>query len=138
MDEKPDEPLDRYAAETARVLAVLRDLVKAKPASVRSLEQKMRVGDSIFSKLLKGKITLQFRHILLLCDALDLDWRDFFALAYSLPGEPTDALLRSRIEPILEYLLIKRGLQLPPGPQPPPSEPPPSEPPPEEPPSDDE
>ena len=127
MDEKPDETPDRYAAEVGRVLAVLRHLVEKHPASVRSLEHKMGVSESIFSKLLKGKITLQLRHILLLCDAMDLDWRAFFAQAYSLPGEPTDKQLQARIEPILEHLLMKRGLQLPPGPQPPPSEPPPEE-----------
>jgi len=34
--------------------------------SIRSMEKAMGVGDSVFNKVLKGKITLQLRHVLMI------------------------------------------------------------------------
>ena len=115
MDEKPGAQDDRYSTETKRLAQVLAFLVKDKPASVRSLEMKMGVGDSVFAKVLKSKITLQARHILMICDALGIEWSEFFAKAYGLAGETKivfseDAKLAQKMEPILIDLLIKIGL----------------------------
>jgi transcriptional regulator with XRE-family HTH domain len=56
--------------------------------STRSMEKSMGVGDSAFNKVLNGKITLQFRHILMICDALGVDWREFFTELYGLKPSP--------------------------------------------------
>jgi transcriptional regulator with XRE-family HTH domain len=118
MDESPDasDPgEDRYSLETERLVKVLAFLVKDKPASVRSLEKRMGVGDSVFAKVLKGKITLQVRHILMICDALGIEWSDFFAKAYGLGGQTPivfseEALLTQKIRPILLDLLVQLGV----------------------------
>jgi transcriptional regulator with XRE-family HTH domain len=79
-----DEPRDRYEEEALRLVRVLATLAAERRVSVRSLEKKMGVGDSVFSKVLKGKITLQVRHVLMIADALEIGWRDLFARAYGL------------------------------------------------------
>jgi transcriptional regulator with XRE-family HTH domain len=89
MSDKADDSL--IAAETARLVTLLGKLVKAKGASVRSLEKKMGVGDSVFAKLLKGKITLQIRHILMLCQAAEIEPKEFFAAAYGFQSAPLPA-----------------------------------------------
>jgi transcriptional regulator with XRE-family HTH domain len=84
-----DEPYEeRYAAECRRLVEKLQDLAQKQRMSIRSLEKSMGVGDSAFNKVLNGKITLQFRHILMICDALGVDWREFFAEVYGLKPSP--------------------------------------------------
>jgi len=104
---------DPFAAETARLVHVLARLVKEKHVSVRSLEKAMRVGDSVFSKVLKGKITLNVRHVLMICTALGIEWKEFFARAYGIgeaaeeaapPSAPDDAELEARLIRILNRL----------------------------------
>jgi len=91
MADELDE--ERYAAECRRLVEKLQDLAQGRRMSIRSLEKSMGVSDSLFNKVLKGKITLQFRHVLMICDALGVDWRDFFAEVYGLkpgPARETD------------------------------------------------
>jgi transcriptional regulator with XRE-family HTH domain len=108
-----DGNADPFAAETSRLVQVLADLVKEKRVSVRSLEKAMGVGDSVFSKVLKGRITLNVRHVLMICTALGIEWRDFFARAYGLAGTdappaagplPDDAQLEEKMIRILTRL----------------------------------
>jgi len=108
-----DGNADRFAGETARLVQVLADLVKEKRVSVRSLEKAMGVGDSVFSKVLKGRITLNVRHVLMICTALGIEWRDFFARAYGLSAAdappaagplPDDAQLEEKMIRILTRL----------------------------------
>jgi transcriptional regulator with XRE-family HTH domain len=89
MSDKADDSL--IVEETARLVTLLGQLVKTKGSSVRSLEKKMGVGDSVFAKLLKGKITLQVRHILMLCQAIEMEPRQFFAAAYGFQPAPLPA-----------------------------------------------
>ena len=77
-----NQPADRYEAEALRLVKVLASLAEEKRASIRSLERKMGVGESVFSKVLKGKVTLQLRHVLMLADALEIEWSALFARAY--------------------------------------------------------
>lgn len=77
-----NQPADRYEAEALRLVKVLASLAEEKRASIRSLERKMGVGESVFSKVLKGKVTLQLRHVLMLADALEIGWSELFAKAY--------------------------------------------------------
>jgi transcriptional regulator with XRE-family HTH domain len=77
---------DRYTEEALRLAGMLKTLAKSKRRSIRSLEQQMGVGTSIFHKVLKGDVTLQFRHLLMIADALEIDWAELFHLAYPRPS----------------------------------------------------
>jgi transcriptional regulator with XRE-family HTH domain len=108
-----DGNADPFAGETSRLVQVLADLVKEKRVSVRSLEKAMGVGDSVFSKVLKGRITLNVRHVLMICTALGIEWRDFFTRAYGLSAGdappaagplPDDAQLEEKMIRILTRL----------------------------------
>jgi len=83
------ETSDRFDAEAQRIARALFLLVQRKGVSIRSLEKKMGVGDSVFNKVLKGRVTLQLRHILMIADALGVSWKQFFAVAYGLPVPET-------------------------------------------------
>jgi transcriptional regulator with XRE-family HTH domain len=106
MSEEPDD--ERYAAECRRLVEMLQDLAQSRRMSIRSMEKAMGVGDSVFNKVLKGKITLQFRHILLICDALGIGWREFFAGLYGLGPTPAQETDRERI-----VFLVRVGLLTP-------------------------
>ena len=123
------EAVDRYDAEALRLSRLLALAVKQKEVSVRSLEKKMRVGDSVFSKVLKGRVGLQVRHVLMIADAIGLDWKEFFAVAYGLQvpatgkaeapaASPEDILAEKVIQALARRLLA-------PAPEPPKSGTPP-------------
>ncbi|HEX3556152.1 MAG TPA: hypothetical protein VIA62_23275 [Thermoanaerobaculia bacterium] len=76
----------RYQQETTRLASLLREEIRRQGVSIRSLEQKMGVGNSIFQKVLTGRIKMTLEHLLEITNALDLDWTAFFRLAY--PGSP--------------------------------------------------
>ena len=80
----------RYQQETTRLASLLREEIRRQGVSIRSLEQKMGVGNSIFQKVLTGRIKMTLEHLLEITDALGLDWPAFFRLAYpsSPEGEP--------------------------------------------------
>jgi transcriptional regulator with XRE-family HTH domain len=88
---------DRYTEETLRLAGMLKTLAKSKRRSIRSLEQQMGVGTSIFHKVLKGDVTLHVRHLLMIADALEIDWAEFFHMAYprasAAPAASGDSLL---------------------------------------------
>lgn len=88
---------DRYHEEALRLAGMLKTLAKSKGRSIRSLEQQMGVGTSIFHKVLKGEVTLHLRHLLMIADALEIDWAEFFHLAYprasAVPAESAGSLL---------------------------------------------
>ena len=93
-----------YDAETERMLEILRRFIEQKSPSIRFLEKKMGVADGLFNKILKGKVTLQFRHILILADALEVPWQDLFGQAYGFTSaltQPISAELRSSVITIL-------------------------------------
>jgi transcriptional regulator with XRE-family HTH domain len=73
---------DRYTEESLRLAGMLKTLAKSRRRSIRSLEQQMGVGTSIFHKVLKGEVTLQVRHLLMIADALEIEWAEFFHMAY--------------------------------------------------------
>jgi transcriptional regulator with XRE-family HTH domain len=82
---------DPFEAEVSRLVRMLAAKVEEKKVSVRSLEKRMGVADSLFNKILKGKITLQVRHVLMICTALGIEWKDFFAEAYGPSTAPEAA-----------------------------------------------
>src|SRR3954452_13801294 len=73
---------DRYTEETLRLAGMLKTLAKSKRRSIRSIEQQMGVGTSIFHKVLRGDVTLHVRHVLMIAEALEIDWAEFFHMAY--------------------------------------------------------
>ena len=104
MGNGPDEA--PYKAESQRLLRLLRLEARLKGISVRSLEKAAGVGDSVFAKVLSGKVILQMRHVLLMCDGLGLDWEEFFAKAYPPDGKKADAELDQKIH----RYLVRVGL----------------------------
>ena len=77
---------DKYSEEALRLAGMLKTLAKSKRRSIRSIEQQMGVGTSIFHKVLKGDVTLHVRHVLMIADALGIDWAEFFHMAYPRAG----------------------------------------------------
>lgn len=82
---------DRYQRETQRLAAILRDEIRNQGVSIRSLEQKMGVGNSVYQKVLNGKITMTLGHLLQIADALGLEWLELFRRAYLGPAQPVEA-----------------------------------------------
>ncbi len=73
---------ERYQREAQRLAAILRDEIRSQGVSIRSLEQKMGVGNSVYQKVLCGKITMTLGHLLQIADALGLEWLEVFRRAY--------------------------------------------------------
>jgi transcriptional regulator with XRE-family HTH domain len=107
-----NQSADRYEAEALRLVKVLASLAQEKRASIRSLERKMGVGESVFSKVLRGKVTLQLRHILMLADALEIGWSELFARAYGQPTlpRPVPAASEEDEERKMIRLLLRLGV----------------------------
>jgi transcriptional regulator with XRE-family HTH domain len=105
----PDD--EDCTAEAQRLSSLLLALTRQQGLSIRALEQKAGVGPSVFRKVLSGQVTLQVRHILLICRALGIDWADFFALAY----RPDGVTKADDFEQRVLGLLARIGLLPPPG-----------------------
>jgi transcriptional regulator with XRE-family HTH domain len=73
---------ERYQHEALRLAAILRREIRRQGVSIRSLEQKMGVGNSVYQKVLGGKITMTLAHLLQIADALGLEWPELFRMAY--------------------------------------------------------
>ena len=105
---------DRYSAEAQRLAAILRDEIRNQGVSIRSLEQRMGVGNSVYQKVLGGKITMTLGHLLQICDALGLEWLELFRRAYpgasSLPVETPDAAEPNEFEAQVLDVLRRHGL----------------------------
>jgi hypothetical protein len=50
----------------------------------------MGVGNSVYQKVLCGKITMTVGHLLQIADALGLDWLELFRRAYLGPAAPAE------------------------------------------------
>jgi transcriptional regulator with XRE-family HTH domain len=104
MADGPEEA--RYREEALRLVQALKRRVRMHGVSIRSLEKRMGVGDSVFNKVLKGEVTLQLRHVLMICDALGVDWKEFFAEVYELEAKDRNGELEER----MTRHLIRLGL----------------------------
>lgn len=51
----------------------------------------MGVGNSVYQKVLNGKITMTLSHLLQIADALDLEWTELFRMAYLPAPQPVEA-----------------------------------------------
>ena len=82
---------ERYQGEAQRLADILRREIRRQGVSIRSLEQKMGVGNSVYQKVLNGKITMTLSHLLQIADGLGLDWKELFRRAYLGSEEPAEA-----------------------------------------------
>ncbi|MFL6198263.1 MAG: helix-turn-helix domain-containing protein [Thermoanaerobaculia bacterium] len=106
-----EEPRDRYEEEALRLVRLLSSMAKEKRVSIRSLEKKMGVGDSVFSKVLRGTIKPQVRHVLMIADALEIGWPELFAQAYGLAvPRAARALEPAEMEEQMVSLLLRLGV----------------------------
>jgi len=105
-----EEPRDRYEEEALRLVRLLSSMAMEKRVSIRSLERKMGVGDSVFSKVLRGQITPQVRHVLMIADALEVGWPELFARAYGLALPRARAAAPADEEGRLVGLLLRLGV----------------------------
>lgn len=104
MNTVPDE--GRCKAECQRLVRLLLAEARSRDVSIRSLERKVGVGDSVFAKVLSGKVTLQMRHVLLMCDGLGIEWGEFFSQAYPMTERKADQELDQKIH----RYLVRVGL----------------------------
>ncbi|HEX2224254.1 MAG TPA: helix-turn-helix transcriptional regulator [Thermoanaerobaculia bacterium] len=77
---------DRYTEEARRLGDLLLSLAKTRKRSIRSLEKEMGVAASSLRKALTGEANLQVRHVLMIADALGIDWAELFQMAYPSRG----------------------------------------------------
>jgi transcriptional regulator with XRE-family HTH domain len=82
---------ERDQREAQRLTDLLHQEIKRQDVSIRSLEKKMGVGNSVYQKVLSGKITMTLGHLLQILDALELDWTEFFRAAYPAPPQTAEA-----------------------------------------------
>jgi transcriptional regulator with XRE-family HTH domain len=101
-----------YTAETLRLAQVLQSIARSQGVSIRSLEKEIGVSEGLFNKILSGKVTLQVRHVLMICDALGLSWADFFAKAYAPEGRGDEALEEKIMEVLVRTGLVAPGTRL--------------------------
>ena len=83
---------ERDQREAQRLTDLLHQEIKRRDVSIRSLEKKMGVGNSVYQKVLSGKITMTLGHLLQILDALELDWTEFFRTSYPAPPQTVEAL----------------------------------------------
>lgn len=106
---------DRYQREAQRLAAILREEIRSQGVSIRSLEQKMGVGNSVYQKVLCGKITMTVGHLLQIADALGLEWLELFRRAYLGPVPPAEAPATAGVDDlearVLE-ILLRHGVLL--------------------------
>lgn len=90
MESQPGHELSSLEAfceeEESRIRDLLERIVLLSRRHRKDLEREMGLGSTGLSKILRGTVRLQFRHIVLILKTLDFDLLDFFELAYA--GEP--------------------------------------------------
>jgi len=103
---------ERYRREALRLAGLLRDELREKGVSIRSLEQKMGVGSSVYQKALKGRVTMTLDTLLQIADALDLEWPELFRKAYPESArEPvTTAAMPDELEGKVLDILRRHGV----------------------------
>ena len=73
---------DRYRQEALRLCTLVRNELRNRGISIRSLEQDMGVGSSVYQKALKGRTTMTLETLLQILAALGMEWEEFFRKAY--------------------------------------------------------
>ncbi|HEV8578586.1 MAG TPA: helix-turn-helix transcriptional regulator [Thermoanaerobaculia bacterium] len=99
---------ERYRSEVFRLADILRDEIREKGVSIRSLEQKMGVGNSVYQRVLKGRVAMTVDTLLQIADALDMDWRELFRRAYFASSESSPEPINNQDELEQKVLEILR------------------------------
>lgn len=77
-------PLEIFCEEEeSRIRDLLERIVLLSRRHRKDLEMEMGLGSTGLSKILRGTVRLQFRHVVLILKTLDFDLPDFFELAYA-------------------------------------------------------
>lgn len=91
---------DKFDAELERIRGMLRQTVETNRYSIRALEREMGTTVGVTRKVLSGQITLSYRRVLEIVDALGISWTDFFQAAYPREqGEETSLKAAARLGP---------------------------------------
>lgn len=90
---------DRYTEEARRLGDLLLSLAKTRKRSIRSLEKQMGVAASSLRKALAGEANLQVRQVLMIADALGIDWAELFQMAYPSRGVAGAGTDLNRLDP---------------------------------------
>ena len=90
-----EEPSNDVSAESRRadeeerlVRELLSQLVLISGRFRKDLEKDLGLGKTALSRILLGGVRLQFRHVLLVCEALGVEPGNFFRLAFPKGKEP--------------------------------------------------
>ena len=82
METPEGAPRDKYKREQDRLLRVIRYLMAEAGISVRQLEAKIGVANGARRRVFTGVGVLSVPVLLEMLDALNVDWDEFFLLAY--------------------------------------------------------
>jgi hypothetical protein len=93
---------DRIEAELALVREKLLEAIEVNRYKVRTLERQMGVPPGTRRKVVNGDVTLFFRHVLEILDAIGMPSHQFFAAAFPPPGKEGPSLKLGEAEPAAE------------------------------------
>jgi transcriptional regulator with XRE-family HTH domain len=86
--------------ETERLIDLLKVCLKILGISHREVARRLKMSPSYVSKLFSGSSEMRLDHLIRICEAVNLEPSEFFALAYPLPekkGSASAARLRAVI-----------------------------------------
>lgn len=104
---------DRYEAEERRIAEALAGAIRDSDASVRAVERRAGVSYTLFHKVLSGRVALRFRHILLILDALQVNWTRFFQACYPPGVSPEDKSLEDKVRRALVSIILEESQKRP-------------------------
>jgi hypothetical protein len=104
---------DRYDAEEDRIAEALAGAIRDTDLSVRAVERRAGVSYTLFHKVLTGRVALRFRHILMILDALQVNWTKFFQACYPPGVSPEDKTLEDRVRRALVSIILEESQKRP-------------------------
>lgn len=78
-------------SETIRLIELLKICLKILGISHREVARRMKMSPSYVSKLFSGSSEMRLDHVIRICEAVNLEPSEFFALAYPLPEKKGSA-----------------------------------------------
>ncbi len=85
--------------ELDHLLRVLQTVIGASGQSRRSIEQRLGLTGGYLSKILNGVVDLKVRHVLWLCEALDMTPVRFFQIAATTAGARSKGEILDKVTP---------------------------------------
>ncbi len=93
---------DRIESELASVREKLLEAIETNRYKVRTLEREMGVPIGTRRKVVNGDVTLFFRHVLEILEALGMPSHQFFAAVFPAPGQEGASLKLGEHRPLPE------------------------------------